>query len=303
MNEQNDNKAQAARVMGDHRRQWRDCRFVYPVVSRRAKGLSIGINLNLDKRCNYSCMYCQVNRRHSGEKRDVDVNQLHDELLQTLNAFKSGEIWNEGNFVHAPAEYRRLNDIAFSGDGEPTCITNFDLAVITAIKALEDAGLKGQAKLVIITNATNLMAQQVRNVLSILDANGGEFWCKLDAGTEEYFKKVNRPAPGLKLEKICENILSIAAGRPVVIQTLWFKIDGQSPTDDELAAYAGRLRWIIGCGGQIDHVQLHTIARAPAASNAATMPDAELDEIAQKLVALVPGVNFKIYYGQDVKPQ
>lgn len=88
-----------------------------------------------------------------------------------------------------------------------------------------------------------------------------------------------------------------------MIQTLWFKIDGQSPSADEISAYAGWLRWIIGCGGQIDHVQLHTIARPPAAFNASTMPDAELDGIAKKLVALVPGVKFKIYYGQDVKPQ
>ncbi|HNX27573.1 MAG TPA: radical SAM protein [Phycisphaerae bacterium] len=303
MNEQNDKKSQAARVVGDHRRQWRSCRFVYPVVSRRAGGLSVGINLNLDKRCNYSCMYCQVNRRIHGEKNDIDINRLHDELVETLNAFKTGEIWNEGNFVHTPAEYRRLNDIAFSGDGEPTHITNFDQAVIAAVKALEDVGLKGCAKLVVITNATNLMARQVRNALSVLDANRGEFWCKLDAGTEHYFRTVNRPVPGLTLEKICENILSIAVGRPVVIQTLWFKIDGKSPSDMELEAYAGRLRWLVGCGGQIDHVQLHTIARPPSAANASAMPDAELDEIAKKIIALVPGVKFHVYYGQDVKPQ
>lgn len=303
MSENNNNKSQAAKVVGDHRRQWRDCKFVYPVVSRRAKGLSIGINLNIDKRCNYACMYCQVNRRIRREIFDVDINILHAELVQALQAFASGEIWNEGSFVHTPQEYRRLNDIAFSGDGEPTYIHNFDQAVIAAVKSLEDAGLKGQAKLVVITNATNLLAPQVRNALSVLDANRGEFWCKLDAGTEHYFRVVNRPMPGITLEKICENILSVAAGRPVVIQTLWFKVDGQSPSEAELEAYAGRLRWIIGCGGQIDHVQLHTIARPPAASNAATMPDAELDAIAKKIIALVPGVEFKVYYGQEVKPQ
>lgn len=217
MNQQND-KSQTARVVGDHRREWRECKFVYPVVSRRAGGVSIGINLNLDKRCNYSCMYCQVNRRISGKKNDIDINALYHELVQTLNAVTSGEIWNEGNFSQTPQEYRRLNDIAFSGDGEPTHISNFDQAVVAAVKALEDTGLKGQAKIVVITNATNLMAAQVRNALSLLDANCGEFWCKLDAGSEHYFRTVNRPVHGLTLEKICENTLSVNLDSDALVQ-------------------------------------------------------------------------------------
>lgn len=37
-------------------------RFVYAVISQRAHGLSIGINLNPNKACNFDCAYCEVNR-------------------------------------------------------------------------------------------------------------------------------------------------------------------------------------------------------------------------------------------------
>ena len=35
-----------------------DNRFVYAVISSRAHGLSLGVNLNPDKLCNYDCLYC-----------------------------------------------------------------------------------------------------------------------------------------------------------------------------------------------------------------------------------------------------
>ncbi len=37
--------------------------FVYVVTSSRARGLSLGINVNPDKYCNYDCLYCEVDRR------------------------------------------------------------------------------------------------------------------------------------------------------------------------------------------------------------------------------------------------
>ncbi len=47
-----------------HSRSWQSNRYVYPVISRRSKGLSIGVNLNPDKVCNFDCVYCCVDRTH-----------------------------------------------------------------------------------------------------------------------------------------------------------------------------------------------------------------------------------------------
>src|SRR5438132_8734203 len=105
-------------VFQDHRRSFADNRYVYAVVSRRSKGVSIGINLNPDKICNFDCVYCQVDRKTPPIVRDVDVARLLHELEDMLDLVASGELFDMDRFAGTPPVLRRLNDIAFSGDGE-----------------------------------------------------------------------------------------------------------------------------------------------------------------------------------------
>ncbi len=280
----------------DHRRQWRECLYVYPVIARRSRGLSIGVNLNPDKRCSFACLYCQVNRGTQRGFAAVELEAVRQELTLALTQAASGELWKEDRFAATPPELRRINDIAFSGDGEPTCLPDFDQVV--QIAADVKASLGQQAvKLVLITNATQLRSPQVQRALPVLDGAGGEIWAKLDAGTDEYFQKVNRPHPHISLATIVENIASVARGRAVVIQTLFFRIAGQAPLSGEIDAYCNRLREILDSGGKIKLVQLHTIARTPAESYASALDNAELDAIAQKVSAAVAPVPVETYYG------
>jgi wyosine [tRNA(Phe)-imidazoG37] synthetase (radical SAM superfamily) len=288
----NDDKS----VLRDHRRQWRDYLYVYPVISRRARGLSIGVNLNPDKRCNFACPYCQIDRRKRRSLKYVDLIKMGQELATALDEAMSGRLWHERPFDTVKPALRRINDIAFSGDGEPTCVPNFDKAVEIAAAA-KKAALCNDVKLVVITNATALDQPQVQNALPILDVNNGEIWAKLDAGSEDYFQSVNRPCPGLTLDKIVLDIASIARARPVVIQTLFFRMRDQGPSAQEIAAYCGRLRSITGSGGRIKLVQLHTIARKPAQSWVTALPDRELDAIANTVRKLIPDAPVETYYG------
>ena len=61
-----------------HSRSFEDNRFVYAVVSRRSGGVSIGVNLNPEKYCNFDCVYCQVDRTVRGGPvlRKIDLPQL-----------------------------------------------------------------------------------------------------------------------------------------------------------------------------------------------------------------------------------
>src|SRR4026209_2669605 len=95
-----------------HSRHFRENRFVYPVLSRRSKGISIGVNLNPDKVCNFDCIYCQVDRRSEAETRFVELDQLLGELAGMLDFVTSGAIWDDPKFANVPMELRRLNDIA-----------------------------------------------------------------------------------------------------------------------------------------------------------------------------------------------
>lgn len=296
------NLGRAAGAIRDHRRQWRDYLYVYPVISRRARGLSVGVNINPDKRCNFGCLYCQINRRIRRNLYAVDLGRLKVELELALGEAAGGQIWTDPRFDWVPAEMRRINDIAFSGDGEPTARPEFDEAVKVAADAKASAAL-ADVKIVVITNSTHLASPQVARALPILDANNGEIWAKLDAGTQQLFDAVNQPRPAMRLDDIVKGITAIAAGRAVVIQTLFFRIDGRGPGQAEIAAYAARLREILAGGGRMKLVQLHTIARSPQSSSARALPDDELDKLAAAVRQAVPEVKVETYYGTDAKPQ
>ena len=290
------------RVLRDHRRQWRHCLYVYPVISRRARGLSIGVNLNPDKRCTFSCVYCQINRRVHRGLTGVDLDILRDELHLAMEEAVSGRLFHEPRFNTTPQGLRRLNDIAFSGDGEPTCLENFDEAVRAAAE-VQDGFQRDDVKLVVITNATHLRSPQMQRALGVLDAHHGEIWAKLDAGTEAFFRRVNRPRDGLTLEHVTADITAVARERPVVIQTLLFRQDGAPPPAAEIEAYIARLRGMRDAGGQLRLVQLHTVARPPAEASVAALPDADLEAIAEHVRAELPDVSVETYPGQDVPPQ
>src|SRR6187431_2747617 len=136
-----------------HPRRFEDNRFVYPVLSRRSEGISVGVNLNPDKVCNFDCIYCQVDRTTQSETKFVGTEQLLTELEDTLRLAGSGELFEHEKFRGTPPQLRRLNDIAFSGDGEPTTYRNFD-EVISRVAQFKRARGLADVKMVLITNAT-----------------------------------------------------------------------------------------------------------------------------------------------------
>ncbi len=263
-----------------HERSFAANRFVYPVLSRRADGISLGINLNPDKVCNFDCIYCQVDRLEPGETRFVDSERLLSELQAALEMVTSGRLFESSKFQQTPAGQRRLNDIAFSGDGEPTAFKNFD-DIVTRCAELKDRHGLPDVKMVLITNASLFHRPHVQRALAILDRHQGEIWAKLDAGTPAYFQRVNR-AP-FSFSQILDNITQAARVRPLVIQSLFMRIDDQPPADEELEAYCRRLREILDAGGKIKLVQIYTVARRTAESFVTPLRDAEVDALVQRV--------------------
>lgn len=268
-------------AFSEHSRRWRDLLYVYPVISRRSKGLSIGVNLNPDMACNFDCVYCCVDRTSQPRVRKVDLAVLDDELRLILANYQ--QLFEEPEFKGIPSAYRRLNDIAFSGDGEPTSSPLFHQAVQVAIAALRDLNVP-DCRIVVITDACYLTRPAVKAALAELDRADGEIWAKLDAGTENYFQLVNRP--NYSLQHVLDNILDAARVRPIVIQSLFMRIDGQPPPPGEIAAYVERLRAIVASGGQIRNVQIYTVARRTAMANVTKLSPEELDSIAAPVRAL-----------------
>ncbi len=276
-----------------HERSFHANRFVYPVLSRRSGGISVGVNLNPDKVCNFDCIYCQVDRTRQSETQFVEIGPLVDELDHMLRLVTSGELFETPEFAATPAHLRRLNDIAFSGDGEPTTYRNFD-AIIAACAASKDRLALADVKMVLITNASMFHREHVKRGLAILDSHQGEIWAKLEAGTEAYYQLVDRtPIP---MRQILDNITDAARRRPLVIQSLFMRIDGQPPPADELAAYCDRLNEITSAGGQIRLVQVYTVARRPAETFVAPLANEAVDAIV-RLVGERTGLDAAAFYG------
>jgi wyosine [tRNA(Phe)-imidazoG37] synthetase (radical SAM superfamily) len=278
-----------------HERSFERYRFVYPVLSRRSHGISIGVNLNPDKVCNFDCIYCQVDRTTQSETQFVELDALVAELREVLQVVSSGEIYETPKFRDTPPHLRRLNDIAFSGDGEPTTYRNFDTIIERCAAVKRELGLN-DVKMVLITNASMFHRPHIQRGLEILDESHGEIWAKLDAGTEDYFKLVDRtPIP---FERILENITAAARVRPLVIQSLFMRVAGEGPSENEISAFCDRLQEIVVAGGQLSLVQVYTVARRPAESFVSPLDDTEVDAIAQK-VQEHAGVPAAPFYGNS----
>jgi wyosine [tRNA(Phe)-imidazoG37] synthetase (radical SAM superfamily) len=284
---------QSLPVYRNHHRRLADNRYVYAVVSRRSRGVSIGVNLNPDKVCNFDCVYCQVDRTTPGAEREVDMERLQSELDHVLDLATSGALFEVEAFASTPLPLRRLNDIAFAGDGEPTTCREFPQAVQVATEAKRHRGLE-QVKLVLITNATMLHRPEVRSALEILHANNGEVWAKLEAGSDAYYHLIDRTS--IPFRRILDNITEAARIEPLVIQSLFMRVHGLPPPPEELEAFCDRLREIQQTDGKIKLVQVYTVARTPAETYVTPLDNPEVDALAD-LVRRRTGLKVEVFYG------
>lgn len=276
----------------DHRRELDRNRYVYAVVSRRSRGLSVGVNLNPDKACNFDCPYCQVDRSTPGRGREVDPAALGEELSRLLDLYVDGRLWSVPPFDTAAADHRRLNDIAFAGDGEPTACPVFAEAVEVVADVRDAHGLE-RVPLHLLTNATLLHRPAVAAGTERLIGRGGVVWAKLDAGTEAYFRVVDGTT--LPFDRVLRNILDTARRAPVVLQCMFFTLDGQGPSEAEIDAWAGRIAWLQAEGGRVREVQVYSVARPPSDRRVGVLETARLEVIAARAAAT--GAPVSIYPG------
>ena len=282
----------------DHRRDLHDNRYVYAVVSRRARGLSIGINLNPDKVCNFDCPYCQVDRTVPGAGPEVDPERLEAELDALLSRVADGTLWSIPPFDTAAPEMRVVRDIAFAGDGEPTSCRQFPEAV-DVVGQMRDKYDLADVGISLLTNATLLSRPRVQQGLDRLGALGGVVWAKLDAGTDTWFHRVD--GTKLPLRSVVRQITAAAATRPLVLQCLFPTIGGVGPDDTELDAWAARIGEILAGGGQIVEVQVTTVARKPADPSVGALSTGRLEQIADRARAL--GLFVRVYPGLAPTPE
>ena len=259
----------------DRPRDFLSNRFVYAVISSRARGLALGVNVNPDKACNFNCTYCEVDRRSGLENLKLDVEVMATELRRTLMQVRQGQLLEKPAYKHLPKELLTLRQVALSGDGEPSLADNFREAVEAVVRV---RALGTFFKIVLITNGTGLDRPAVLEGLQHF-TNSDEIWVKLDGGTQSFLERVNRP--DVPLEKILANILLVGRQRPVVIQSLFPALHGEEPSFDEIREYSLRLKELKAGGAQISLVQIYSAARPGNNPEWGHLPLRVLSQIAQ----------------------
>jgi wyosine [tRNA(Phe)-imidazoG37] synthetase (radical SAM superfamily) len=260
--------------------------YVYPVVSRRAGGVSVGVNLNPNDACNWACVYCQVPGLTRGTAPDIDLAQLEAELRAMLTDILHGDFMQ----TRVPDGARRLNDIALSGNGEPTSAKAFPQVIELIGRVMTDFDLVGTmgktAKLVLITNGSLVDRSRVQDGLRKMAALNGEVWFKFDSATASGMRTINqtRIAPDKQFER-----LAVAARLcPAWLQTCVFALDGAPPSENEQAAYLAAVTRIRQQQIPVQGVLLYGLARPsmqPQASRLSALPAEWLETFAEKIRA------------------
>lgn len=251
-----------------HSRSYGHCTYIYPVISRRSHGLSIGVNLSLDNRCNYNCVYCEVDRSVSAPACPVDPEAFGQELYQILSDIKSQP--------HGP----EVQDVTFAGNGEPMAIRGLYRCIELAARILDSLGFTG-TPVVVITNGTFLHRPWAREALLRLAAAGGQIWVKLDAGDQDGMTRIN--GTRFSLKRLEENISDASQILPVTIQSMFMKHWGQPPSTEAVDLHIACLNRLNARGVAIRNVQAYTVARQPRSSHITPLEKVDLEFIASRI--------------------
>ena len=259
-------------------------RYVYPVVSRRAGGVSVGVNLNVNNACNWACVYCQVPNLTRGGPPPVDLDLLENELTRFLQSATDGDFLVK----NVPPDSRRLVDVAFSGNGEPTSAPEFAQSVERVAAVLRRFGLLPGLKVRLITNGSLLHRPQVQQGIARIGELGGEVWFKIDRATPAGIEMVNgvRLAP----EKIRASLLACAQLAPTWVQTCYFALDGEEASPAERTAY---LELLESVRGKIKGVHLYGLARPSLQPAASRLSNLSLENF-QRFVGSVSSIGIEV---------
>lgn len=261
----------------NHNRDVVGMRYIYPVVSRRAGGVSIGINLNVNNACNWRCIYCNVPDLSRGSPPPIELDVLEHELRTFLDDVLHGDFMQ----LHVHEDDRQLKDIAFSGNGEPTSAKEFPQVLDLVENVLREYGLLGQIKVRLITNGSLMDKPAVLQSMRHLAQCNGEVWFKVDAGTKEGIARINDVT--LNPQSHIQRLESCAKVCPTYIQTCMFGLDGNPPSEADIAAY---LALISQVKDVIQGVHLYGLARLslqPEAGRLTRLSAEWLESMAQRI--------------------
>ena len=254
-------------------------KYIYPVVSRRAGGLSLGINLNTNNACNWQCIYCEVPNLVRGKPEPINLQELESELDYWLD-----QIINKSFLSQYTKSKTEFKDIAFSGNGEPTASKQFKDVIGILIKKINEYKLDKKIIIRLITNGSHMANPVIQESFSLIRNFNREIWFKIDAVKEYDIQTVNQV--NLSLVTIKKNLEAALENGPTVIQTCFFKLNEKLPSLESLGAYINFLKIY---ENKIKGIHLYSLARLseqPSQKKLTRLTKSELEVIAIKIKVL-----------------
>ncbi len=267
----------------DHNREVAGLKYIYPVISRRAGGLSIGINFNPNNACNWRCIYCQVPNLKKGTAPEMDLILLRRELSYFLNEVLHGGFYQR---FKVPKQQQVIKDIAISGNGEPTTLKNFAEAIQLIASIATKLGIFPQANFVLISNGSLMQRQEVQQGLKILNQYKGEVWFKLDSATSKGLFLINNTV--LSPQTQYENLITAINLCKTKLQTCLVNYRNQGLLDVEKQAYLKLLK-NLQIQTELKNIMLYSVAREsfqPEAVDLEKMPLEIMENFADEIKAM-----------------
>jgi wyosine [tRNA(Phe)-imidazoG37] synthetase (radical SAM superfamily) len=206
----------------------------------------------------------------------IDLGRLDAELRQMLREIVQGDFLQQRVAEGA----RHLEDVAFSGNGEPTSAREFPQAVDMVAQAMRDFGLADRIRLRLITNGSLMDRPEVLAAVSQLARCNGETWFKVDAATSAGIARINDVR--LNPQQVVRRLRHCAERCPTWVQTCMFALDGTPPAEAEISAW---LELLAQVASQLAGVHLYGLARPsmqPEAPRLSRLPEAWMEQLADR---------------------
>ena len=224
-------------------------RHLYGPVPSRRLGRSLGIDLVPHKICTYDCIYCQIGK-------------TTEKTLVRKEYVPVGEILKEvGHFLEEGSS--SIDYLSLGGSGEPTLHSKIR-SIIEGLKKITSIPVA------VITNGFLLWNSEVRKDLLQADI----VLPSLDAVSQEVFMKINRPQPGVSMNKVIEGMVEF---RKLYKGQIWLEIlfcKGVNDGKEELVWMKEAVDRI-----QPDRIHLNTVVRPPSEKRAGPLKKKEMEEI------------------------
>lgn len=170
-----------------------------PIPSRRF-GMSLGIDLSSNiKQCNFDCLYCELAPAKTVDKQSISIDP--DTILTEVK--------------NSLEKHPNIDVITLTANGEPT-LYPYLKELISKLN-----GIKGEKKLLILSNGANIYDQNIQDILLDIDI----VKLSLDCVSEKCFKKLDRAHQNVSIESIINGLVEFRNkfDKTLVLETLFVK--------------------------------------------------------------------------------